>query len=124
HGINGTGQIVGLADSGLDLSSCYFDQDCDSPVDTVNMECQKVIAYTCYVDCVEHKDPLKSHGTHVSGTIIGHAHQGAAFVEDAKYNGIAKGARLAFFDMGEESENSTVLTAPSDFNSDLLEVCY
>jgi len=76
-GLNGTGQIVGIADSGLDTASCFFSESAGatavkrsstaSPV--VDTAQAKVIMYIAYTDGQDTSDV--SHGTHVVGSAVG-----------------------------------------------------
>lgn len=80
-GLQGDGQIVSIADTGLDVTSCYFSDpsgqsvkpsDIFSPV--ANKKFRKVIQYTyCANDECESDiyDEADGHGTHVCGTVVG-----------------------------------------------------
>jgi len=77
-GINGTGQIVGIADSGLDTASCFFSDSSGSSAVTrssisspkVDYSQSKVIQYISYADSQD--TSTVSHGTHVVGSAVGH----------------------------------------------------
>ena len=70
--LTGAGEIVGIADTGLDLSSCYFhDPAHPPPFDTFNPAHRKVVSYwTVSGDRLESSE---GHGTHVSGSTLGYA---------------------------------------------------
>jgi hypothetical protein len=76
-GINGTGQIVGIADSGLDTASCFFSDSSHSSAvarselnsPKVDYSQSKVIQYISYVDSQD--TSTVSHGTHVVGSAVG-----------------------------------------------------
>jgi hypothetical protein len=74
-GLDGTGQIVGLADSGLDDLSCFFidDSGTKTPRSTKDApqtysDRRKVIQYVAYADS---RDESEGHGTHVCGSVAG-----------------------------------------------------
>lgn len=75
-GLLGDGQIVAVADTGLDLNSCYFYDpqghipysDILSPV--FDTKYRKVIQYT-YGKYSDTSDVEGGHGTHVSGIVAG-----------------------------------------------------
>jgi subtilisin family serine protease len=74
YGVNITGQgyIVGVADTGIDMTHCHFyDPDNLPPYNTVNYNHRKVIYYNKYVDG---SDDSEGHGTHVSSTTSGHSY--------------------------------------------------
>lgn len=81
QGLLGANQVVAIADTGVDISSCYFSDpsgkfvtpsDIFSPKTDTSM--RKVVQYTycmnkqCNSDT---SDPPNGHGTHVSGTAVG-----------------------------------------------------
>lgn len=76
-GLRGDGQIVTIADTGLDVNSCYFFDKAgrvppsqpNAPV--FNSRLRKVIGYI-YNSCGDQTDTSEGHGTHVSGTVAGY----------------------------------------------------
>lgn len=69
-GLNGTDQIVQVADTGLDQNSCFF-SDSTGPVTPTTYQMasfdltkRKVVQYVAWTDTT---DEAKGHGTHVSG---------------------------------------------------------
>ncbi len=75
-GLRGDGQIAAVADTGLDINSCYFYDpkghvpfsDISSPV--YDLKYRKVIQYT-YATYSDTSDVEGGHGTHVSGIVTG-----------------------------------------------------
>jgi len=78
-GVNGSGEVAGVADSGIDLYSCYFLGPSD-PVQmtdrnnwlngalVTDLTQRKVVQYVAYADSY---DDVGGHGTHVCGTVSG-----------------------------------------------------
>lgn len=68
--LNGSGQIVQVADTGLDMKSCFFkDQTGNVPTTTYlaaafDLTRRKVVQYVVWADSA---DLAGGHGTHVSG---------------------------------------------------------
>ena len=105
-GLNGTGQVVAVSDTGLDGDNCYFHDEgqfiafSDSGQE-VNLNHRKLVQYVTYQD---NSDTTSGHGTHVAGSIAGHAPG-----MDGDGAGMASGAKLAFFDIGK----GTTLRTPA-----------
>ena len=120
-GLDGTGQIVAVSDTGLDVNNCYF-YDSVNPVPYYNpvgsafgaatafktsTTHRKIAMYAAYVD---NSDYLNGHGTHVCGSVLGHkSSSGTKSGESTGFaDGQAKNARIAFFDIGSSTESLTV----------------
>jgi hypothetical protein len=124
--LTGAGQIVGVSDTGLDTSSCYF-YDPDVPDSAVKSKDgsktssthRKLVQYIGYVDFSD--DVLEQHGTHVCGTIAGSALGAKSYGDFVKFNGMATSAKLAFFDIGD---NTGSLSTPPDIWHDMLNKQY
>ena len=89
-GIDGTGQVVGSGDSGLDDRHCAF-----SAPGKVAMKRSTTGDYADF----------SGHGTHVVGSIVG------SLTDDgsgSKYDGVAKGASVAFTDMGYQAKATRI----------------
>jgi hypothetical protein len=110
----GEGQVVGVADSGLDDKSCFFWDNSNyysSPYTTRNsggstLEAmrRKVVQYTSYADDY---DNAAGHGTHVTGTIVGDSTSS----DFSRANGVAPGAKVAFYDV--QRGGQAYLTMPA-----------
>lgn len=114
-GLDGTGQIIGVGDTGIDELSCFFRNSDSSLVTrstisnpTFDLSKRKVIQYISYADG---QDLEGGHGTHVSGTVAGSSE---GFVSAGiKYGGHASGAKIAFFDMELSSSPNSGFYIPS-----------
>jgi chitodextrinase len=113
HGITGTGQIVAVADSGLDSSMCYFrtfngvdavtdasiaDTDEPGPLFPNN----KVIGYWVQEGATAYDHP-QFHGTHTSGTVAGDNSAHPSSPTDPGFDtadGMAPNAQILFQDNG------------------------
>ena len=101
EGLDGSGQIVAVADGGLDVDNCYL---ADSSVTSIygparwNLNHRKVVHYDdSFGDRLEIE---AGHGTYVSGIISGRRSTGGNDNESAGHaDGTAPGTKLAFFDM-------------------------
>merc|ERR1711939_615104 len=94
-GVTGKGVVVGVADTGLDERSCFFDNHDGSLVArssygsyVTDHSKRKVVQYVAYADGSD----TDGHGTHVCGTIAGKNNTGP-------YNGVAPEAKPAFYDV-------------------------
>jgi len=95
RGLQGQGQIIGVADSGLDYSHCFFRDTSGDPTITVNNGLRKVIAYQ---DIADDEDGVDGHGTHVCGTVLGEATAAYPAVLNL-HSGLAPKAKLVFSDI-------------------------
>ena len=96
-GLNGTGEIVGVVDSGLDVMHCmFYDSEHPTPINITNMDHRKVVRYEAIGDSV---DPERGHGTHVCGILAGKA--ACENCGLGLYDGVAIGAKLYMHDLGD-----------------------
>ncbi|CAM9757487.1 unnamed protein product [Phaeothamnion confervicola] len=114
-GLNGTGQIIGVADTGVDISHCDFRESDGSSVaasswssPVTDLSRRKVVQYISFVDGY---DAAGGHGTHVAGTLVG---DNPAADINTYYPGGAFGAQLAVFDFGDSSTATNSLSVPDD----------
>jgi len=119
-GITGQGQVVAVSDTGLDKDNCYF-RDSSGEVATTNyvsysrsgpqytdLNKRKVVQYNAFIDSTDDED---GHGTHVVGSVVGHKSTDGSSETTGFADGIAKDAKVAFFDVGQTNGG---LMTPSD----------
>mmetsp|Transcript_31546 Transcript_31546/g.89554 ORF Transcript_31546/g.89554 Transcript_31546/m.89554 type:complete len:1752 (-) Transcript_31546:144-5399(-) len=110
-GLNGTGQIIGCGDSGIDVKSCYFydpsvevlpgsELDSGGKMYFSSTSHRKVAYYRFFGDGVDDN----GHGTHVTASVAGSTSQGSW----SDNNGMAPGAKLAFTDLGRTGHNGGI----------------
>ena len=107
-GLNGSGVVVGVADTGLDMHSCFFrgppdERPVSSSLNTYSPHTdhtkRKVVQYVTIADDTDGTD---GHGTHVVGTLAGNV---LPSDENSAYDGVAVGAQVAMFDCARASWN-------------------
>jgi subtilisin family serine protease len=104
-GIRGEGQVVGVADSGLDFDHCFF-IDPSQPEFSASRQTspahRKVLAYYA-VPGADYEDDVGGHGTHVCGSVAGKAMSSNPTEERVigESNGAAPEAKLVFHDIGK-----------------------
>lgn len=110
-GLNGTGEVIGISDSGLDELSCFFydyekgnivKRDSRSTFEQdpyFDLSRRKVVQYVAYTSSGSGGDWDSGHGSHTSGTLAGECYDTKSSM--TSYNGMAAGAKLAFFDIGQ-----------------------
>jgi hypothetical protein len=126
-GLSGEGEIIGIADTGLDENSCFFVEDDRKPVarscidsPTFDLSKRKVIQYVNYSDS---GDYTGGHGSHVAGTLGGSCIDESS--DRSSYNGVAPKAKISMFDIAWPSSNPLheILHAPADV-TDMLKPSY
>jgi len=105
-GLTGAGQIIGIADTGVDVQSCYFydpngavtPSDSASPI--LDLSKRKVVQYAYFAGSGDGLDVPSGHGTHVSGIAVGSI-PNVDITSDSQgmYGGVAIDAKLAFVDL-------------------------
>lgn len=75
------------------------------PYDTVDLTFRKIVAY--FVSTEGDRIEGNGHGTHVTGAAIGKCHNSTWW--EARYEGIASGAKLAFVDIGPSALNQFIV---------------
>ena len=112
-GIQGQNEVIGLADTGIDVDSCYFWDPSQAIAfnDKFNFEHRKVVNYRAFADG---SDAAHGHGTHVAASLAGEAlSSGADVLEQRGYDGVAPKAKLAFTDIGFAGVESILI--PDNF---------
>jgi subtilisin family serine protease len=137
-GLDGTGEVVAVADSGVDINSCFFKDDdavahAALPFDSniSHTTHRKFVNYHRWADGV---DELGGHGTHVCSSAVGECTPSLSSTTDnvfdddyytsepvvlspAEYSGVAPKAKLAFFDLGSLA---SPLATPADLGTGLF----
>eukprot|EP01035_Chromulina_nebulosa_P021773 gene21773-28175_t len=99
-GLTGRNIVVGIADTGIDENSCFFNDSINGVIPRsdltnlyYNLTYRKVVQYVTYSDSLG--DVSSGHGSHVAGTVAG------SCIDNSKsnYNGMAKDSKIAFFDI-------------------------
>jgi len=132
YNLLGQNQVIGLADSGMDLNSCFFaetdkerypnppfynfEQDSDIKFRPEDAGRRKVVQYVTFADDIEIWD--LGHGTHVGGTLAGYPH--SPTLSHVRFSGMAPFAKIAFFDIGKDNG----VHRPSDLANDMFEWQY
>lgn len=118
-GIRGDGEVVGIADTGIDSDMCYFrDPSVPVPVNTASSTHRKLVEYQTQ-DGTDSRDALKGHGTHTVGTVAGWSIGGHASAD-----GMAPHARIHFLDMQNNTGGGRYLTVPDDVYDGMLRPAY
>eukprot|EP00566_Odontella_aurita_P002988 CAMPEP_0113533400 /NCGR_PEP_ID=MMETSP0015_2-20120614/4586_1 /TAXON_ID=2838 /ORGANISM="Odontella" /LENGTH=1015 /DNA_ID=CAMNT_0000432453 /DNA_START=81 /DNA_END=3125 /DNA_ORIENTATION=+ /assembly_acc=CAM_ASM_000160 len=97
HALDGSGQVVALADTGVDVDNCYFWDSSISALEP-NSDHRKIVEYVPYIN---DDDVQYGHGTHVAGILIGRRAVDGINESTGAVDGVARGAKLAFFDIGD-----------------------
>lgn len=95
--LTGQGQIVGMADTGIDLTSCFF-----SDTNPVGPAHRKVLKYIAYAN---DGDIFQGHGTAVAGCFVGNC---LANASTSAYNGVVPDARIVVFDISNTTADPIV----------------
>mmetsp|Transcript_29223 Transcript_29223/g.45765 ORF Transcript_29223/g.45765 Transcript_29223/m.45765 type:complete len:1255 (+) Transcript_29223:84-3848(+) len=126
-GLQGSGQIIGVADTGVDYDNCLFSdtdgdgvglcgygqQECSEG--TVSTRHRKIVSYRLHDGTGNVEGDADGHGTHVAGSIAGSAPTSAPSALQQN-SGIAPGAKLAVDDFPSSSGG---LSVPGNLYEDL-----
>lgn len=117
RGLQGQGQILGIADTGVSMNLCFFwDELHPVPFNTVNLLHRKIISYQ-YDNYYGSRSDEEGHGTHTTGSLAGEAPAGSP---EADFNGMAPKAKVFFDDIYAHGE----LSPPDDLEYDLFDGPY
>lgn len=98
-GLDGANEVIGIADSGLDDNSCFFNANRNLQRDAEpDFNQRKVVQYIAFADGVAGEE--NDHGTHVAGSVAGQCTVAAG----TKYDGMAPAAKIHFFDIGNAGQ--------------------
>ena len=101
-GLNGTGVVAAVSDTGLDVNNCYFwDKN-----NEVGKSHRKIMSYNVFNG--DDSDYQGGHGSHVCGLLAGKkASDGINMDNDGRGDGVAPGAKIAFVDttVGKDGYN-------------------
>jgi hypothetical protein len=102
--LTGAGQVIGIADTGIDGQSCFFvDPKVTVPFDTINHAHRKIVMYNTFADATD----ADEHGTLVSGCAAGYCLDPKQSASE--YSGLAYEAKIAFVDIGKDSSEFLIL---------------
>ncbi|GMF40995.1 unnamed protein product [Phytophthora fragariaefolia] len=99
-GIRGNDVVVGITDTGLYLYHDQFDQDDRDIYSGIVLSARKVVMYNAWANKEDEAETVTcGHGTHVAGVLAG-----SSFSGKHSNLGIADKSRIAFMDIGTQSE--------------------
>ncbi|KAG2494003.1 hypothetical protein HYH03_007930 [Edaphochlamys debaryana] len=114
-GLQGEGVILGIGDTGIDMSHCYFLDDAyppntlsglltGTPRRWVLPDHRKVVQYILLDTLNFFGDTAGGHGTHTAGSLAGASLGAAGGYRNELGTGSAPNARLSFYDMSFDGE--------------------
>ncbi|EAL64354.1 ABC transporter B family protein [Dictyostelium discoideum AX4] len=110
--LRGKGQILSIADTGLDGSHCFFsDSNNPIPYNSVNLNHRKVVTYIGSLH--DNEDYVDGHGTHVCGSAAGAPEDSSLAI--SSFSGLATDAKIAFFDLASDPSNNEPVP-PEDYS--------
>jgi hypothetical protein len=113
--LTGDGQVIGIADTGIDINSCYFyDPNEQFVFNELNPKHRKILYYNSM-----NGNTLddSGHGTLVAGTSSGNCFQSTSSSSSSHFNGIAPNSKIAFLDISLADGS---LHLPSNLYSNLF----
>lgn len=117
---NGTSEIVGIIDTGIDMKNCYFyDPDHSVPYNVVNNDHRKVVTYIVDTNYGDYFENSPAHGTHVAGTCAGVSQ--LDYGDLADYDGQFHSAKIAFYDAQRVDHSMSI---PTNIYSNVLARLY
>lgn len=112
-GLLGDGQVVAVADTGIDETNCYFiDPSGQVPRSPIQQPVtvpsfRKVITYAGVEGC-DFIDQVDGHGTHVAGTIAGDIID-SQLQTNGQFNGVAPNCKLVVLDLSSDGGESLTI---------------
>ncbi len=104
YGLNGSGQIIAVADSGIDTGV-----DSNTTTGDIHLDFDNRIG-TIYNLYDAGANDTNGHGTHVAGSVVGNGNR-----SNGQFKGIAFGATLIFQAIGDDAGSTTVYP-PADLH--------
>ncbi len=108
HGITGSGEVVGLSDTGIDYDHQAFRQG-PTTVGTPGPSHRKIYAYHIMPGGDDHDNDVSGHGTHVANILAGDA--ASIGGTNPNLQGNAPRARISFDDLAGPSDSLTGVPA-------------
>ncbi len=95
-GLDGKGQIIGMADTGIDPKVCFMSDSNSVPYNSISVNHRKLVTYITFADRLENTEKQGDtnsigHGTHVASTLVGNSRASAA---SALNNGMAPNSKV------------------------------
>jgi subtilisin family serine protease len=126
HGITGSGEIVAVADTGLDWNSnCFFfDPDHEPKLNRISEQHRKIYGYYFEPGEGDFEDDVYGHGTHVCGALAGSLPNNELEEHNpiGKYSGVAKDARIFFQDI--QVTDTNYLSIPTNIYDKIFGQAY
>jgi len=126
HGLTGFGEVIGMADTGVDWDNCFF---ADAANSNAGANHRKIPFYRLIRNRggqASWGDAVNGHGTHVAGAIAGHVLGAGRDEGDVdmlrKYDGIAPMAKLSIDDVS--NDQSADLVFPDSLSEGLWPFSY
>ncbi|MFP4394550.1 MAG: S8 family serine peptidase, partial [Anaerolineales bacterium] len=122
-GLYGEGQIVGVADSGLDVGTTgsEMSDDFEGRIAHAEATCQHFGMRTTWHD-------FDGHGTHVAGSVLGNGvNSGSnpgAHQYDSSFAGVAPEAQLVFQAVDDNASNPNLECIPTDLDYYIFRIAY
>lgn len=122
--VDGSGVVVGISDTGIDETSCYFRDKSHGTVPrssvshpVTDLKYRKVVQYITYSG--SSGDYYSGHGSHVAGTVAGYCEYERDNAAHNAYHGMAPAAKIAFFDIGVNDARQDLMI-PDDIARDIF----
>lgn len=111
-GLDGSGQVIGVSDTGLDVDNCYFYDSTGEVVKDgrTDFSRRKVVQYNSWKDG---RDEKNGHGTHVVGTLLGRRAKDGKTESQGVADGVARNAKVAFFDLAKSIGGTLRMSVPT-----------